>query len=497
MHTTTIFVGSSGEAKAQAKVLIRDLASSSITFLPWWETFTPGHLLLDDLADIRGKATAALLLFTPDISAKVRTSKVALPNQNVLFELGYFFSAFDASRIALVRYGATYIPKDLDGYTHIRGSQFFKSGASTTIGKKTKEDFGKWAKQLAKSAKKNPSDEDARFSLIDSLADDIEKQFLILMHEKGNEVSRFASYVYERPDGAGTGCLGVSGRGNRLEGTSLIRITGNGTYWSLTDEGHRFAAWLILKHRRCTYFWSSFGTWGTPIPGGSAENYLKERSGEKNPTGQAPLQTPAHVAPTAGALAAAPFTASTVLRVNSDTPHVTVISSDGKPVANAVVLAIAVNNTTKQAVTDGAGCAVLTITAGRSYQLLIAHPNFPGAVVRSWDSKEDITVTLSATENTGSILCAEGTGNIPGLQGRLNPILDAGKRMYLYGDNIAIDGGKPQPSPFEINVPFKLEDCDGVAMEVRVLHIQGRTSLLQFVRPRSGDLRQIVAQPGS
>jgi predicted nucleotide-binding protein len=125
MPKTTIFVGSSSEAQSQAKVLIRDLASPTIKFLPWWECFTPGHLLLDDLEEVKKKtATAALLLFTPDIPATQRGNQVALPNQNVLFELGFFFSAFDRARIALVKYGATFIPRDLDGYTHIPGSGY-------------------------------------------------------------------------------------------------------------------------------------------------------------------------------------------------------------------------------------------------------------------------------------------------------------------------------------------------------------------------------------
>jgi predicted nucleotide-binding protein len=149
MSKITVFVGSSQEAKAQAKVLIRDLASPTIEFLPWWECFTAGHLLLDDLDEVKKKkATAALLLFTPDVPATVRGSSVALPNQNVLFELGYFFSAFDRSRIALVKYGSTYIPKDLEGYTHISGSGYFKPKASTVAGKKTKEEYNRWIAQL-------------------------------------------------------------------------------------------------------------------------------------------------------------------------------------------------------------------------------------------------------------------------------------------------------------------------------------------------------------
>jgi hypothetical protein len=56
--------------------------------------------------------------------------------------------------------------------------------------------------------------------------------------------------------------------------------------------------------------------------------------------------------------------------------------------------------------------------------------------------------------------------------------------MYLYADNIAINGGVQQPSTFEVDVPFELEDENGVFMQVRVLHIQGRTSLLQYAFAR-------------
>ena len=79
------------------------------------------------------------------------------------------------------------------------------------------------------------------------------------------------------------------------------------------------------------------------------------------------------------------------------------------------------------------------------------------------------------------------TGRIPGLEGRLNPKLDTNRRMYLYADNIAIDGGVQQPATFQVNVPFELEDSNGVVMQVRILHIQGRTSLLQYAFPRHGD----------
>jgi hypothetical protein len=177
------------------------------------------------------------------------------------------------------------------------------------------------------------------------------------------------------------------------------------------------------------------------------------------------------------------FSTSTVPRVDPRTPRVSVSSAAGSPVAGATVVAIADNDTTKSGTTDKSGVTTLTIPTRRRYQLLIAHPDFPGAVVHSWDPAEDVKVSLAQTENTGSVICMS-TGYIPGLEGRLNPILDTSNRTYLYADNIAINGGKNQPAMFNVNEPFELEDSNGVVMQVRVLHIQGRTSLIQYVRPR-------------
>lgn len=180
------------------------------------------------------------------------------------------------------------------------------------------------------------------------------------------------------------------------------------------------------------------------------------------------------------------FSVSSVPRVDPIHASVAVVSSEGLSVAGATVMAIADNDTTKCAVTPSDGVASIQIPTRRLYQLLVAHPECPGAVVRSWDPQEDITVTLFATENTGSLICMS-TGYIPGLDGRLNPILDTSNRSYLYADNIAIDGGIQQPATFRVDVPFELEDSNGVVMQVRVLHIQGRTSLLQYVFARHVD----------
>nr|WP_298414178.1 TIR domain-containing protein [uncultured Halomonas sp.] len=177
------------------------------------------------------------------------------------------------------------------------------------------------------------------------------------------------------------------------------------------------------------------------------------------------------------------FSATTVPRVDPKEPTVTVKDSESSLVEGAQVVAIADNDTIKSSETGAQGSAILTIPTRRQYQLMVAHPNYPGAIIEKWDPSEDLVVTLDASDSTGSVIC-HSTGYIPGLQGRLNPILDTSNRTYLYADNIAINGGDNQPATFGIDEPFELEDSNGAVMQVRVLHIQGRTSLIQYVHPK-------------
>lgn len=176
------------------------------------------------------------------------------------------------------------------------------------------------------------------------------------------------------------------------------------------------------------------------------------------------------------------FSTELLPRVNPTVSQVTVISENGTPIPRATVVAIADNNTFLSADTAANGVASLTVATRRMFNLFVAHSAFPAAVRADWDPKEDVKITLTPTESIGSLVC-HSTGYIPGLTGRLNLILDSHNRTYLYADNIAINGGKQQPVHFQLNVPFELEDAHGVVMQVRILAIRGRTSLLEYARP--------------
>lgn len=140
----TIFVGSSTAARTQAKKFIEGCSTGGVTFLPWWEHFTPGRTLLEELDGLRKSVDGAILLLSPESASEIRGNVQPIPNLNVLFEFGFFYGAFKKNKVAVVRYGEVYLPSDLSGYVHITGSKFFKRGACVGVGKRTKRDFEKW-----------------------------------------------------------------------------------------------------------------------------------------------------------------------------------------------------------------------------------------------------------------------------------------------------------------------------------------------------------------
>jgi predicted nucleotide-binding protein len=148
MPQTTIFIGSSSASKSQAKAVVKAFSSPTVKFLPWWDAFTAGRTLLEDLDAIRGQVDGALLLFSPEAEATVRGNTVFTPNLNVLFEFGYFYGHFGKQKVAMLKYGEFYLPSDLGGYIHINGSKFFQRSASVAVGKRTTSEFARWVAQV-------------------------------------------------------------------------------------------------------------------------------------------------------------------------------------------------------------------------------------------------------------------------------------------------------------------------------------------------------------
>ena len=155
-------------------------------------------------------------------------------------------------------------------------------------------------------------------------------------------------------------------------------------------------------------------------------------------------------------------------------------TADGDiPISQVVLCALARNGTTIRAVTDQNGKASLRLRKGQEYSLLVAHPRHPSKLLEGVSGGIQADVRLPMGRHSGSLIVHE-TGHIPGLSGRLNPILDTSNRTYLYAENISMNGEHKQPYNFVPNILFELEDAQGAKFEVDIKLIYGRTTLLDY-----------------
>lgn len=187
------------------------------------------------------------------------------------------------------------------------------------------------------------------------------------------------------------------------------------------------------------------------------------------------------------------------------TDHSTITVRGGhSAIPNTKILLIAENNTFFEDLTNESGVCSFKNLPVRAYSIYIAHPDYPAHAIDGYAPGKNLEVTLERNDNIGSLICPNRTGYIPGLDGRLNPILDTSNRTYLYADNIAINGGQNQPATFEIGKPITLEDKNGVVMAVVFIRIKGDSSLLQYKRvqvnnppvPQMGHIKGLVIEAG-
>ncbi len=159
------------------------------------------------------------------------------------------------------------------------------------------------------------------------------------------------------------------------------------------------------------------------------------------------------------------------------------VFADGRPIAGARVLALFPDKTWKTGLTDNGGEAVLDLySAHLPMTVFVAVTGFEAHLERDWfPSERMLNVDLSMLPGGGAVILENGTGEIPILKGRLNPILDNHGRTCLYADNVSINGGKlQQPFHFKLGNELRLTDAEGRDALVRVISIVGRSSLVQY-----------------
>ena len=171
-------------------------------------------------------------------------------------------------------------------------------------------------------------------------------------------------------------------------------------------------------------------------------------------------------------------------------PARTVISvrSEGRPLPGTDLLLLFPNKTWKRATTDEQGEAAVDLhTTTLPMTVFASAPGQAAYLERDWTpSERALAINLDALPEGGSVIFPEGTGNLPGLKGRLNPIRDTLDRTYLYASNIAIDAGKQQPVNFIPGEKLQLTDAEGTELCVRIVDIVGRSALVEYFDARRG-----------
>ncbi len=152
--------------------------------------------------------------------------------------------------------------------------------------------------------------------------------------------------------------------------------------------------------------------------------------------------------------------------------------------ADADVLVLFPNKTWRHVTTDGHGEAVVGLyTDCLPMTVFAAAPGFAARIERDWVPADGpLAVALEPLAAGGSVIFPEDTGYIPGLSGRLNPILNPSDRASLYASNIAINQGRQQPVHFLFGESLCLKDSDGEEFLVRVMDIVGRSALFEYRR---------------
>ncbi|MCY4371620.1 MAG: putative DNA binding domain-containing protein [bacterium] len=167
-----------------------------------------------------------------------------------------------------------------------------------------------------------------------------------------------------------------------------------------------------------------------------------------------------------------------------------IVRARGRPLPGATVVAHYPNGTWMAEVTDTFGRVGFGFHSELPITVLCAAPGFGGHVERRWRPPQELSVDLPELPGGGSAVFTEGTGNLPGLTGRLNPILDTLDRTYLYTTNVAIDGGKHQPVYFRLGQPLLLTDVNGCRLQVRFIEMLGKSALVEYQsREATGKVR--------
>lgn len=159
------------------------------------------------------------------------------------------------------------------------------------------------------------------------------------------------------------------------------------------------------------------------------------------------------------------------------------VTCGGAPIPGVDVLALFPNNVWQRATSDSSGVALLKLyTTDLPMTVFAAGEGLSAKVSHEWvPAERTLEMDLDRLADGGSVIFADQSGYVPGIEGRLNPILDASQRTYLYTTNVAVNSGQQQPVHFSVGEDvLNLVDAHGNECDVRIVAMSGQSSLLEY-----------------
>ncbi len=155
-------------------------------------------------------------------------------------------------------------------------------------------------------------------------------------------------------------------------------------------------------------------------------------------------------------------------------------SDTRKPLSGVHVLMLYPNKSWREARTDACGRAEFVLHARMPVTVFTAAEGFRAHVARGLEPDGALEVRMEAVADGGSLIIANRSGTLPGIRGRLNPIVDSLDRSYLHADNVAVNEGQAKPVRFALNEPVRLTDSLGVRATLWFREIVGDSSVFDY-----------------
>lgn len=161
--------------------------------------------------------------------------------------------------------------------------------------------------------------------------------------------------------------------------------------------------------------------------------------------------------------------------------RVTILHDEtGEPLQGIHVLLIYPNRTCLEGRTDAFGHADFELYARLPVTVLCAAPGYRARVVNDYLPDEPLELRMKPAADGGSFIIANRSGHLPGIRGRLNPMLDSLDRTYLSADNVAINDGLQQPMQLKIDEAVRLTDSMGASATLWFREMRGSSSVFDY-----------------